>query len=834
MVKQTWALGLTVVFVGAMDAHAEPSKSSSSILSAEAFVIDMRDVDALTGHSIAETLEMIALPALHASETSGGFAEPDLLRVSLYGDAYRFTRWSIDGADVSDPFFAGTPALMPPSAWVETLTLRSREGTSPSSPGGIDVRVRTLSADDRGAKIRWWVPSVGGPIPGARDLMNALSGRHALERTPPPTPLRPTLTQGQMASLFGPCGKNSSCALEVRRGARRLVSFARGFGELAEPFDEAFTTVNAGWSWSPAVLEAPHSARSGTSTSTTPSTRSNTSTASSTSTTSNARPSPSVRLLVLSEYRRRNRLFSELFFAADETATFDSFALSLIFIRPRLRLAVTGKTALIAANDFDFTRELHDLDGEGFYPFYPSMRTFGANLDVTYDVSKTLYARSSTRLLSTVPRRHHWTNPVAFEGRPMGEIAWTSRGLFSVLGAHEVGVHDRLKSAWCDFRYRLYLSAMHAFNRSGANTLGTIDAGFSGTVAITRWPALRPYLTLNKTPIPYTPELLRVLDPDYQNGVYTNDGRTLDTTGGAYTTIARALRPTNIYALSIGLHLPLGRTFSVRTEGLFKLYRDTYALALADSANRFGTSSDDGAFFFSDGPTTYALGHRPSTPVYFGWHIELVAGSDPRDSANSEPPRNDDRRSDREPGRWRLSIAFSAYNVVGKAPFGNGAEANDISALSFFNATPNGARYALANLDTDRGFMLKTLVGYQVTRRFGLMAAIRFRDGQPFSFFEYHEAAGQVAVTAASPRGSPLKYTRPLLGPREDFQLTTNVALEYRIPTQDMDIVATLQGSNVFDLGNELQEVSGDAGQKGRAALLQQVPRSLIFGLAVQ
>ena len=129
--------------------------------------------------------------------------------------------------------------------------------------------------------------------------------------------------------------------------------------------------------------------------------------------------------------------------------------------------------------------------------------------------------------------------------------------------------------------------------------------------------------------------------------------------------------------------------------------------------------------------------------------------------------------------------------------------------------------------------MFRLTYGAKIFEQLWGYLVISHRDGRPFSFYESHQNDGQVALTHKSRRGSPLKFLRPLAGPREDFRLHFDVSLQYKLQVSDLNLEASLVGRNLLDFGNEISERFTEPHNSERAGLEAEIPRSLSMNLSL-
>jgi hypothetical protein len=713
-------------------------------------------------------LEQVVQPVVFQIEESGGTSDIDPAKLSIYGDSWVWNRWYLDGFDITDPTTSGAPALYVPFGATEALALRYREAPENRREQGVALTLGVMAPQ---ATVRVVAPSVGGRWPLAEPLMDLLSGEHAVERTPPPPAARRGFEDAVEVALQDRLQLRDlelRYAVHAERGVRRFLDFAAG----STPVPEAFARVSG-----VATLRPARSAWRGT---------------------------------FALEHLQRDRAGAELYVGPAQAATLRRTTAFAGLSRGALRLGLLAQVSLVRPRDRGFTIDLLDPDGEGFRPLYPGGTQAAFSLDAAHRVGPA-YLSSTQHLLHFSPEQATWTQPVTVGDEAYGAWAVRAGGTTQAYGDLRLGWSEAFALGPVRLVADLYALGTYGLNRSLTNSLVMVDAGAKVRVeGRDRGAGFAPFLALARTPVAVSPELVRLLDPDHLDARFLlgPQGTLLETEGGAYTRVQGMLSPTDVYSAAAGARWRLWGSARLEVQGLAKAYRDTVRLELDGPPEAFGRSGAGGAFFHTEGPTRFRLVNGTDTPIAYGLHLQLVW---------------------HEPAEHLFSVAFSAFGAAGEAPFGNGPTANDVGVVRYDAANPNGAVNALANLDADRGFMVKGVAGYRLWDTLWAVATVRFRDGQPFTFFEAQRDGAQVALTHRTKRGSPLKLTRPLAGPREDFQIGVDLELRYCVPVAGADLTASILATNLLDMENELQEVSGPAGINGRAALETQVPRAIWF-----
>ncbi len=724
--------------------------------------------------SLSSTFEMIAGPAVVLVEESGGFSDIDPEKVAIYGDSWTSTRWFVDGFDVSDPLFDGAATFRVPTAATQRLVLRFAENPTNARRQGVALTTRGAHAASA------WVTlgEAGGRFPLALPIMDLFSGRHATERTPPPTPER---------RRFGPSFR-LELAEDVALASGRLAISAR-----VDRLERRY--LDFAWDGALRGVEPELATRA--------------------SSLATYRPDHGRYAITwLTDVTSRDQLFAEVGHQPTEASRLGRFATMLGVAFEGGHLGLTVGRYDLRARDRGFVRDIVGPDGEALSPFEPDGVTTAMKLGFAYS-SGPFYVWGDERALLWSPRIDAWSQPVTFQGAPYGRWDFATRDAAQMIGDHRVGVRGTARDGPLVATYDLFAAHTHAANRTGRNTLAFIDVGLKASLSLTNWGPVRPFLSIAKTPMPLTTQVARAVDPAYLSARLTlDDGRTVNDVGGRFVGLDDRLAGPNVYRAALGLDITLSEHWRFGAQGLFKLFRGHFALDYDGDASRYGDTVG-GVFYSNEREKSYLLTNpNDDHPVYFALHLDA---------------------STRGYERFYFTASFAAYNAVGTTTFGNGPTANDVAIISAAGASPNADRLGLAALDLDRAFILEVAAAYSPVDDLWISASARHRDGQPFAFLDVNRHGdGRVALTYHSNRGSPFQYQRPLAGPREDFHLGVDAQVAYRLRADDQEVELWLLAANLLDMDNEIHEVNGPAGIDGRAALETQLPRSIHFGVTVR
>lgn len=722
--------------------------------------------------------EHVFQPSMFSIEESAGFSDVDPELLSIYGHSALWTEWRFEELNVSDPLFSGAAAFKVPFRFLSALELR--HGESPRTVGMGGVAFTVSPRPDRPRRLMGATVTgsgLGGIFPLAYPVMEAFSGIHSREREPPPPEDRRRFRERVQLHLMDAqtvWGDHTlRYAVEVDRGVRHYLDFPSADPAQRGGFDETYTRVSSAFELAP--------------------------------------EGRAHRVLGLLEYRGRSHLYAERYYGADETQAQETFGGLIAYRRGDTRFGVTFKHYDHRPNQRNFSRELIDLDGEGLSPFEPGGVTQAFRVELA-DRWGPLYAEADLRALLFFPERARSEHPLLFDGAPYGVMELESRRTVTWVGQHRAGFQHTERLGPLELALDGYLAAYHA-QPGPAAALFAFDVGLEAELYWDLSPGFRPFALVAKAPVPFTTQLAELLNPLRASlRERLVDGTVTRTLGGAFTRLGQDLSATNVYTGALGFESELGKGWRFASQGVVKAFDHTLRLGLDGSPEQYGRFVN-GIYYLRDGETRFVLEETPRSelPVYFAGHLQFQRV---------------------EPEEHFFLLSFSVLNAIGHPPPLNGPYGNDIGVVDFSSANPNAAVKSRANLDHDRAFVFRLAAGMRFWESLWGTITVAHRDGQPFGYYDYHRRGGQVATTFATTRGSPLKYTRPFTGPREDFMLSVDAELSY---TLELDAETGLRlavlGANLLDFGNEIGELNHRPYRDARAALESELPRTVLFSV---
>lgn len=734
----------------------------------------------MAASSYADLLQQVVQPVVLLGDAGGAVAAPDAPWFSLYGDSWAWNRWLVDGFDISDPLTPGAYVLNVPAAAVATLAVAAREAEGAWARNYIALE---LDQDLTGPRRRvvgtaYGIGSLGGKVPWAEPVMDAISGQHSDNRVLPPHPERRRLQHPlHMWAVDGARGRlvQVRTALELRLGRRRFPAFAP-LTAATQLRPDATGSVAEDYRLASALLTLlPHRSEA--------------------------------RWLLGVAVANREHAGIELFQTAAESPQRHSEAAVAGFAWRGLHTNVVFKHHRDRYSDRNFAREWRDPDGQRLLPFAADGDTWALAHRLDWHEGP-LWARLDQTVIAGRPKTKAWTHAWTDAGTPFARWDLSADDYTHLAGDNRLGVATALVLGGARLAANAYLAQAWGKALGAEPNYLIADVGLWARLGRRQPKNSDPFLVLAKSPLAPGPGDLAALDRRVLYGrAVLYDGRPHGSIGGGR--VDPELRMADIYSLGVGWQRRLGEVWVLTLSGVAKAYHQTYRLRLDGSPNTYGFTQGR-AFFASASEIDYLLTNRSTSPIYGGAHISLVG-----------------RRHE----RYTVQAALSAYNVIGRSGAGNGPTANDLSNLGFAAADPNSDGDK-ANLDADRAFNTRITYGQRLVQQLWLWTTLAHFDGTPFAAYDFREWNGYRARPFANERGAPFDYRKPLAGTREDFRLIVDTQLRWTHQGRRADVTLFAVLVNAFDMANEIVEAQNEWPTK-RVALEQQPPRSLWLGIEI-
>lgn len=767
------------------------------------------------GNDFTYYLDNLDDQVTYQTETTGNYNMPDALMFSVAGNPYRWNRYYVDGFRADSRFFVGSTQFRPDMYTNSVDIDYMNSGVLFTSDAAIDNSV----------SFTYNVGGVGG-VPGAFERFMQHLHETAMQRAYKPIKYRDRMQGAAQLSLnYGirSGGKTYMQQFYADYGRRRHVTFDEG--GIDGYYPEDFFRVNL----------------------------------------RGQLPVEGGRLFdswhYLFDVARRDNLYSELYYGADETARSTSASLSVYGTKRKdaavYTSGVTLATHRIKHNSPGFMRNLIDQDGEGLEPWYAA--GFMTELSYALNWERVLNSWLKVRfdgynsLLNFAATGDDISNPVYMQHTkqafcPLYVYDWHSESFWSGLLENTAGVSvERRLSRSVVLRADADMT-LDGMVLSGGKSMvrpnWQVRAGLD--IRPCKWFAME--LNVGRYRVNYTWDDIRFFSDKYLNGdiYYWKDlngdhryqpdekGAYFMSTGGRYHRRAGNLRQPSYIVLEIPVYFRFGR-HKISFLNNFKKYMDTWYTQFDGTPEQYGYYDHaDGTdvFFFKGGRTVnYEVGHYPkglmekdtwtnfvsNTPYYFSSVIKYEYTAP----------------------RFMFSLSWQSFLMAGVTAMGNGPVHNNLGTLSESTANPNNLYKAVGRIDQDRAYVARLLVSYNVTDHFSVSLTGKFKDGQPFSFYDTRTATDASGNTQMAMWRRTTKGINPLtgeFGTREGAFYNFDLKASYRgVISGKYPFEVQAYCYNMLDVGTELHEYVFTPydyealGLNDRLAMSLNIPRGLMF-----
>ncbi len=757
-------------------------------------------------NDLVHYLDNLNLYVTYQAETTGQFNQPDQLIFSIEGNSYRWNSYYLDGFRIDSRYFSGS-TLYNPDMYSTSL--------------GVDyIGSNIYFNQDRErsefVSASYNMGGIGGISPGTASLIN-LFHRTASQRSYKPIEQRNKIAgAGTFSSLFAVEREDKTLyhSIYVDFGERNIVDFdntgiysyypedylsAQFSGDLPMTFGSLFDSTH-----------------------------------------------------YLLNYSWRTNLNSEFYYSEQETARYNGVSASLFGSAKRGNTNYTSGVTFAQHNtrhdDINYARNILDQDGEAFEPFEPDGNTFELShaillnhkindwLTLTFDgYNSLLYADPSTTEFSNTIFSQRITDKNA---TPLYAYKWHADSYFSGLLENSLRLSTERQlgeSLVLRADAALTLDAMLlGEGKSKVSPNVEAQAGLSYNPA--RW--FSAELTFARRRVAYSIEDVQYFSDDYLNGdIYYASGDYFTSTGGNLHTLAKGVQQPAYYVMDLPLNFTFGRHRISLLQSARK-YVNNWITSYDKAASEYGYFEQDektglDIFFLNSGAQpAYVVDHYAegvmgnslltSSPFLFSSNVEYSYTSP----------------------KFFFSVAWQSYMQSGLSTLGNGPLHNNLGVLSESSANPNtlinvanpeSDYMMIGRLDQERAYVLRMFASYNVSEKFGLAMNFKFKDGQPFSYFDTRSSSdeggnSQLAIFPSTTRG--INTFDGDFGTREDAFFNVELRATYRTHIAQRRCEMQLSCYNLYDFGTGLTEYTFDQDlEKTRYSMSMSIPRGLLFSI---
>ena len=720
--------------------------------------------------------------SVYQVETTGEWANPEPLIVSINGNSYRWNKYYLNGFRVDSRTQAGD-ALYTPDLFVHSMAIDYNRGAMYWTTDS--VRANQVRVAGQGG-------NVGGYSISAKWLQELQEGNSAIKRLEDNRPLnnrKHIVGSGEADVTFAIPAKGANYTQHVfaTYGKRRQLRY--DYTGIAGTYDADYYRVQ---------LDGQLPIRSNVA-------------------------FDGLYYIVRAGYR--GDAYSEFGYNENEAAHQVRHSFSVYGKKDfgRKGVLTTGLTYALQRDkhrQLDFERNILDVDGEGFEPWYPDGHTHELNWSVDYRYGLTkwlqLHLDSYNSFLYFSPSQTNWTNKTYLLGYNMDkpiELAtyqWQSRAFASGMLENTLSLEaDYPVLPWMRLKGSLSATLDGIVLRGKSVVTPLYEAKVDVHFEPTKW--FRADVIVANYRIPYTYEQIRFLSDDYLH----------NTNGGANHRMRKGLWQPQYVAVDLPIIFTIKGRHEISILSSFKKYYNTWSVRMAEDGNyeviqapKTGKGLWDSPVFVSN-VIKYAYNGR-KVYVSFSWQSECLSGP---------------------------------------SALGNGVQTEDINVLSESLAQqsmswvatnmgePDDGIRSLGRLNQDRAYIARLQLGVNITKNWQLSLSGKFRDGTPFTQYRLKmskDEAGQTQVIVYNGYTRGINVVDGNFGQRTDSFFNFDLRLKYRGAIKGVPFSVQALCYNIWDFATELNEycfyydaASGSDTTGKRTPLSLCTPRGLLLTVSV-
>ena len=483
----------------------------------------------------------------------------------------------------------------------------------------------------------------------------------------------------------------------------------------------------------------------------------------------------------------------------------------------------------------DFSRNIVDLDGESFAPWYPDGHSHELNWAVDYRYSilpwLKLHLDAYNSFLFFDPTHRSWNNNVYLQGfnmdpMPLYAYCWQSRSFAGGILDNTASLEASYKVLpWMRLSGSLSATLDGVLLRGKSVVTPSWEAKVDIHIEPVRW--FRVDLIAANYRIPYTSDHIRFLSDDYLNGevYYAGTNTLLTTTGGKYHRLSKGLRQPQYVAVDVPIVFTIGR-HEISILSSFKKYYNTWSVGLApESADSFEPVND--VYRMKPQERYYEVIMAPKTGKGI-WDSPVFVSNVVKYTYNGR--------------KVYVSFSWQSECLSGPSALGNSVQTEDINILDESLANPNrflvatnsgqkddGIR-SLGRLNQDRAYIARLQLGVNITENWQLSLSGKFRDGIPFTHYRMYidtDLSGNKQAILYNSHSRGINVVDGNFGQRTDSFFNFDLRLKYRglIRGVPFDVQAVCY--NIWDFATELNEYCMSYNAATGSSVSERYPLSL-------
>lgn len=549
---------------------------------------------------------------------------------------------------------------------------------------------------------------------------------------------------------------------------------------------------------------------------------------------------------------RRSHLFTENYFANEESANNQNLSLSLYGVKNREKfkytVGLTYQSNNLSHNNLTFSRNLVDQDGEAFEPWYPDGQTreLSGSVSVKFDTgnNSTLYYEGYNSLINFSPTNHTFYNTLYAKNIdslaiPLYVYQWNTNSFMSGLLENKIGWKQKrnLNANW-KFSSNLDLTVDGLLLANSS----LVRLNWQGQLGFRYSPSDRFAMELNlsRHRVNFNYDDIRFLSDDYlngdiyywqdnnQDGIFTEDEQSeyFTSTGGLYHSLTSGIHQPSYITFDFPFYFKRGKhKFSILNT--FRKYNNNWIVEFDRTPEEYGyylPDTNNDYYFLHNGAKQYLVDDNQGDKMETNSSFNFIT--------NSPFYFSTTLRWDYVGEKFYCAISFATYIMAGTSALGNGPLHNDLGILSESSANPNTDYKIIGRYDQERAFVGHFLAAYRLNEKWSFSSTFKFKDGQPFSSFETKVVSDDNGNNQLAIRNNRTKGINPFtqeFGSREDSFFNLEFRTNYRFNIGSHGAELQLLVYNMYDFGTELTEYIFTPLAGERRAMSLNIPRGLML-----
>ncbi len=492
-----------------------------------------------------------------------------------------------------------------------------------------------------------------------------------------------------------------------------------------------------------------------------------------------------------------------------------------------VKSSVLMENEKITPNVYDFSKELTDIDGDGFFPFERfgkfSALTISLEGDREYKINNLLikpFVNLRTSIISGKEKAFN-NDMITFRDNPYLNLQWYDPfEKFKTIN-NNVSAGVNLKYSVGDtvnIDSTIYLKYGYLSFEDKTKDIGLSNIGWDVGILLFPRSQNKIFFSFGKFPYDLKENLNFFLESRRPFGkyFYTDSTENYDfsiddlykTTGAFFHIPDKNLKsPYNYRFLSL-LSFKISKYFRFNIKTLYKKFKNNFWVKYGEYTGEYRAIHGYDLYFQQNYNQNYILTNYDfKKEPFYGEFLAQIKGY----KKNS----------------WLFSFSFMAHIGMGYTSFGNGPVYNDIGTIDESMADPNSWINGFGRVDGDRAFAGKIFFGFYPFKNFSIGGSIKYRDGDPFAFINYYDTGRNIIFYYKTIQAENEKGIKG--GPREDCVWDFSFKFNYDFSMGNAKADIYLSIFNFLDLGSELSENVFSGGFRYANEL--QLPRSVRLGI---